>query len=379
MRLLYSCSELGLGHASRTIALGKRLELNGHDVFFYSGGKSYQLLSKEFKHVYPCTPVAWYENARGISTSASLLNILVPLPYFNYKESRVEIKNSNAMETTRRYYDLRQHIKKIKPNLIIADGDMHALRLAHRWNFPAVYITNLIRPSYGFSPFLNPGERFTERYVKQCSKIIIPDVPPPYTVCEYNLSNLDKMGLTGKVEFAGGFLDMTPVRGSEVHVFASISGPFGTRAKLTQMILPVLKELKVKSVVSLGLPGEKKSARFGNCAVHTWLSWDERQECMRNARLIIFSGGHITCFETIKYAKPSVCVPTQPEQLGNAVKLQDLGCTVLAKKAEQLRLAVRKVEVHKQLFKSRIQALNKFANRFKGLDRAVEVIENIEK
>ena len=379
MRLLYSCSELGLGHASRTIALGKRLELNGHDVFFYSGGKSYQLLSKEFKHVYPCTPVAWYENARGISTSASLLNILVPLPYFNYKESRVEIKNSNAMETTRRYYDLRQHIKKIKPNLIIADGDMHALRLAHRWNFPAVYITNLIRPSYGFSPFLNPGERFTERYVKQCSKIIIPDVPPPYTVCEYNLSNLDKMGLTGKVEFAGGFLDMTPVRGSEVHVFASISGPFGTRAKLTQMILPVLKELKVKSVVSLGLPGEKKSARFGNCAVHTWLSLDERQECMRNARLIIFSGGHITCFETIKYAKPSVCVPTQPEQLGNAVKLQDLGCTVLAKKAEQLRLAVRKVEVHKQLFKSRIQALNKFANRFKGLDRAVEVIENIEK
>ena len=379
MRLLYSCSELGLGHASRTIALGKRLELNGHDVFFYSGGKSYQLLSKEFKHVYPCTPVAWYENARGISTSASLLNILVPLPYFNYKESRVEIKNSNAMETTRRYYDLRQHIKKIKPNLIIADGDMHALRLAHRWNFPAVYITNLIRPSYGFSPFLNPGERFTERYVKQCSKIIIPDVPPPYTVCEYNLSNLDKMGLTGKVEFAGGFLDMTPVRGSEVHVFASISGPFGTRAKLTQMILPVLKELKVKSVVSLGLPGEKKSARFGNCAVHTWLSLDERQECMRNARLIIFSGGDITCFETIKYAKPSVCIQTQPEQLGNAVKLQDLGCTVLAKKAEQLRLAVRKVEVHKQLFKSRIQALNKFANRFKGLDRAVEVIENIEK
>src|SRR4030042_5781253 len=195
MRLLYSCSELGLGHASRTIALGKRLERNGHEVFFFSGGKAYQLLKKEFKNVYPCTPVAWYENARGIDTSLSVLNILFPLPFFNYEKNTFETKISNAMETTHRYYDLRRHIKKIKPDLIVSDGDMHALRLAHRWKFPVVYITNLIRPSYGFSPILNPGERFTERYVKQCSKIIIPDVPPPHTVCEYNIGDLDKIGI----------------------------------------------------------------------------------------------------------------------------------------------------------------------------------------
>jgi UDP-N-acetylglucosamine--N-acetylmuramyl-(pentapeptide) pyrophosphoryl-undecaprenol N-acetylglucosamine transferase len=376
MRLLYSCSELGLGHASRTMALGKLLEQNGHEVYFFSGGKAYQLLRKEFRNVYPCTPVAWYENARGIATSASLLNILFPLPIFNYEKGAFEIKSSNAMETTHRYYDLRRHIKKIKPDLIVADGDMNALRLAHRWKFPVVYVTNLIRPSYGFSSILNPGERFTERYVKQCARIIIPDVPPPYTVCEYNLSSLDSMGIAGKVEFAGGFLDMAPVEGSEEHIFASVSGPFGTRAKLTQMVLPVLKELKVKSVVSLGLPGEKKTAHVGNCVVHTWLSSQERQECMRNARLIIFSGGHITCLETVKYAKPSVCVPTQPEQLGNAVKLQNLGCSVLARSSRQLKLAVQRIEEQKQLFKSKVETVNRFANKFNGLDRAVEVIES---
>jgi UDP-N-acetylglucosamine--N-acetylmuramyl-(pentapeptide) pyrophosphoryl-undecaprenol N-acetylglucosamine transferase len=379
MRLLYSCSELGLGHASRTMALGKRLEQNGHEVHFYSGGKAYRLLRKEFKNVYPCTPVAWCENAHGIDTTTSLLNILFPLPLFNYEKRVFEIKNSIAMETTHRYYDLRRHINKMKPDLIVADGDLHALRLAHRWKFPAVYITNLTRPSYGFSPFLNPGERFTERYVKQCTKIIIPDVPPPYTVCEYNLSSLDGMGIAGKVEFTGGFLDMAPVQGSEEHIFASISGPFGTRAKLTQMTLPVLKELNVKSVVSLGLPGEKKTARIGNCMVHTWLSAQERQECMRNARLVIFSGGHITCLETVKYVKPSVCVSTQPEQLGNAVKLQKLGCAVLAKSGEQLRLAVQRIEENKEFFKRKVEALNRFANKFKGLDRAVEVIENAVK
>ena len=379
MRLLYSCSELGLGHASRTAALGKRLERNGHEVFFFSGGKAYQLLKKEFKNVYSCTPVAWYENAHGIVTSASLINILFPLPCFNYERRAFEIKNSNAMETAHRYYDLRRHIKKIKPDLIVSDGDIHALRLAHRWKFPVVYITNLIRPSYGFSPILNPGERFTERYVKQCSKIIIPDNPPPYTVCEYNLGDLDRMGIGEKVEFVGGFVDNRPVKGSEEHIFAPISGPFGTRTKLMQMIIPVLKGLETKSIISLGLPGEKNTAKIGNCEIHTWLHPQERQECMRNARLIVFSGGHITCFETIKYAKPSICVPTQPEQLGNAAKLQKLGCSTLAKSSEQLRLAVQRIEEKKQLFKSNVEMLNRFSNKFKGLGRAVGIIESIGK
>jgi UDP-N-acetylglucosamine--N-acetylmuramyl-(pentapeptide) pyrophosphoryl-undecaprenol N-acetylglucosamine transferase len=379
MRLLFSCNELGLGHASRVITLGKKLEKNGHELFFFSGGKAYQLLKKEFRSVYPCTPVAWYENAHGIATSASLINILFPLPYLNYEKGAFEIKNSDAMETVHRYYDLRRHIRKIEPDLIVSDGDMHALRLAHRWKFPSVYITNLIRPSYGFSPVLNPGERFTERYVKQCSKIIIPDVPPPYTVCEYNLSNLDRMGIGGKVEFAGGFLDMALVKGSEEHIFASISGPLGTRAKLMQMIIPVLKALEIKSIVSLGLPGEKKTGKVGNCEIHTWLHRQERQECMRNARLIIFSGGHITCFETIKYAKPSICVPTQPEQMGNAAKLQNLGCSILAKRKEQLILAVQRIEKQKQVFKSKVEKLNRFSNNFNGLDTAVEIIENTVK
>ena len=203
MRLLYSCSELGLGHASRTLALGKRLEKRGHELFFFTGGRAFQLLQREFKNVYPATPVSWYENAHGIITTASLVNILFPLPVFNSEKSRFEIKGSSGMETAHRYYDLRRHLKEIKPDVIVSDGDIHALRLADRWDFPSVYITNLIRPTFGFSSFLNPGERFTERYVKSCSKIVIPDNPPPFTISEYNIGDLDHIGVKDKVEFVG--------------------------------------------------------------------------------------------------------------------------------------------------------------------------------
>ena len=377
MRLLLSCSELGLGHVSRIIPLGKRLEKNGHEMFFFSGGKAYEMLQKEFRHVYKCTPVSWYENAHGIITSASLINLLFPLPLFNMEKNSFEMKKSNAMETIHRYYDLRENLHDIAPDILIADGDINALRLAQRWKIPSVYIANMIRPSYGFSAFLSPGERVVERYVKNCSKIIIPDNPPPYTVSEYSIGNLDNMGLNEKVEYTGAFVDTTPVKGSQEHIFAPISGPAGTRAKLTKTLLPVLEKLKTKCIISLGTPGKKTSTKIGNCELHTWLSAEERQEAMKNAKFVIFSGGHATCFETIKYAKPSICIPTQPEQLGNAAKLEDLNCSITAKNKKQLEKAVQKMENEKETYNRNMRTLNEFSNKFKGLDRAVSIVETL--
>ncbi|HUJ84709.1 MAG TPA: glycosyltransferase [Candidatus Acidoferrales bacterium] len=378
MRLLFSCSELGLGHVSRIIPLGKRLQNRGHEMFFFSGGKAYELLQKEFSHVYKCTPISWYENAYGIITSASLVNTLLPLPLYNFEKNKLEIKNSNAWETIHRYYDLRENIQTLAPDLLIADGDINALRLSQRWHFPSIYIANMIRPSYGFSAFLNPGERLVERYVKRCSKIIIPDNPPPYTISEYSIGNIDNMGLDDKVEYAGSFVDTSLVEGAKEHIFVPISGPPGTRAKMLKILLPVLRKMKSKCIVSLGTPGKKASTKIGNCELHTWLSAEERAEFMRNAKFIIFSGGHATCFETVKYAKPSICIPTQPEQLGNAAKLQNLNCSITVKNKKQLENAVAKLENDQDSFDKNVLALNQFSNKYKGLDRAQTIVEGLK-
>ena len=100
---------------------------------------------------------------------------------------------------------------------------------------------------------------------------------------------------------------------------------------------------------------------------------------MKNEKLIVFSGGHRTCFETIKYAKPSICIPTQPEQMGNAAKLQKLKCSIIAKNKQELSAAVQKIEAESQLFRRNIMALNAFSSKFNGVDRAVEIIESIAK
>ena len=119
------------------------------------------------------------------------------------------------------------------------------------------------------------------------------------------------------------------------------------------------------------------STKIGNCELHNWLSPEERQEAMRNAKFVIFSGGHATCFETIKYVKPSICIPTQPEQLGNAAKLKDLNCSITVKNGKQLEKAIQRMENEKETYDKNMQVLNAFSNKFKGLDRAVSIVETL--
>ena len=376
MKILFSCNELGLGHVSRVILLGKRLENRGHEISFFSGGIAYELLRKEFKNVYPCTPIAWYESANGIVVSASVLNILFPLLRFDSQHKRLQIKRSSSDEIIHRYYDLRRYIKKIKPEMIVSDGDPLALRLSKRWKFPSVYITNVIRPSYHFPVFLLPGQRFTERYVRKCKMIIIPDIPK-YTICEYNLGNLDDIGIKDKTEFVGSFFDVQCEKGSEEIIFVPISGPLGTRAKMIRQLIPILSRLEHKSVVSLGEPHRDLRKQIGNCEVHGWLTKTERKECMKKAQIVIFSGGHGTCFELIKHGKPSICVPTQPEQKANARKLADLGCSVYTENKKQIRSAIQEIKDNEENFRRNVARLSEYCNHFHGLEKTVALIEDV--
>jgi uncharacterized protein (TIGR00661 family) len=375
MRLLFTCSELGLGHVSRIIPLGKQLEQDGYETFFLSGGKAYELLKKEFQHAYKCMPIAWYENGSGIVVPASLINILLPLPVFNTENRQFEMKHSSAMEVIRRSYDLRAKLHDVAPDLVIADGDITALRIAAKRKIPSVYITNLLRPNYGLMRFLDLGKSIADRYVKQSTKIVIPDNPPPYTISDYNIGNLQGTALEDKIEYVGAFMDTTHIHGSDEHIFAPISGPIGTRSKILNTLLPVLQKTKNKAIISLGVPGKKTSIKINNCEIHSWLSTTERQEAMKNAKYVIFSGGHITCFDTIKYAKPSICIPTQPEQDGNAAKMQDLGCSIKVKNQKELTKAIQKMEQNLSFYKKNMFTLNKVSSKLDGLDKTVEIIK----
>jgi len=65
--------------------------------------------------------------------------------------------------------------------------------------------------------------------------------------------------------------------------------------------------------------------------------------------------------------------------LGNGAKLQKLNCSIVVKNKKQLQHAVQEIEERKQLFKNSAERLSRFSSNFKGLDKAVEIIENMIK
>jgi UDP:flavonoid glycosyltransferase YjiC (YdhE family) len=143
------------------------------------------------------------------------------------------------------------------------------------------------------------------------------------------------------------------------------------------MAIPLLARLESKSIVSLGQPNNQSVKKLGNCEIHGWLDAQERNKCMNEAKIIIFSGGHGTCFEVIKHRKPSVCIPTQPEQMGNARKLQELKCSIVAENEKQLKSAISEIEEKKEFYMDNVKKISEYSDRFRGLDRAVDVIEGI--
>ncbi|TRO48731.1 hypothetical protein E2P47_02430, partial [Candidatus Bathyarchaeota archaeon] len=111
--------------------------------------------------------------------------------------------------------------------------------------------------------------------------------------------------------------------------------------------------------------------------IHPWLSLEKRAIFMKNAKIIVFSGGHGTCFETVKYQKPSICIPTQPEQTGNAVKLEKLNCSILVRNQTELRKAFDTIESESKDYNSKVRELNNFSRKFNGLAQTVKIIESL--
>ena len=156
MRIFFNCLQLGLGHVSRTISLGRELVGRGHEVHFFSSGSAYDLLNKDFQDVHPCIPMFWCETPDGIAAVPSALNIFLPMVSYNHESKGFDIKGPVSMNIIHRYYDQRKYVAKHRPNVIVVDGDLLALRLAQRWKTPSVFVTNYIRPGYGFPAFLLP-------------------------------------------------------------------------------------------------------------------------------------------------------------------------------------------------------------------------------
>ena len=132
MRILITSFGVGIGHASRDLALARKLRQAGHEVIFASFGSGYNYLKMNRQETYDM-PTMNFQADEGEINIKDTVKESKDIPYVfiktMYKEARI--------------------IRQIKPDVIIADSTYTSPITAKFLNIHCFIITNDL--TFGFS------------------------------------------------------------------------------------------------------------------------------------------------------------------------------------------------------------------------------------
>jgi UDP:flavonoid glycosyltransferase YjiC (YdhE family) len=224
-------------------------------------------------------------------------------------------------------------------------------------------------------------------------RILVPDLPPPYTVSEHNLWDISS--ITGKLEYVGFTSPVPHVTGEQITkvanalgfartkpiIFVHISGPIQTRVPLIRTALQACKSLgsNIQFVISEGKPkGNPQPIRISETGwYYEWCP--VRDEIFAMSDMLVLRAGHVTISQAIRFAKPFVTIPIENhgEQLGNADKISRIGLGIylnpIKLRSQQIADAISTILKDSTYQKNAIR-LSEFSEKLNGIDNIVNIV-----
>ncbi|WP_148681190.1 glycosyltransferase [Candidatus Nitrososphaera gargensis] len=378
---------VGLGHASRLVMVADQLREGGSEVQFSSYGEAASYVSLRG---YKCVTVAAVEFAwsmeGGFSVKNSLANI--PLWFANFsKQVNQETRNMTACN----------------PDIVVSDSRLSPLVAARLLKIPSIVVLNQVKLL--LSPrlrelavsrlFENMVGEFLGSMWTMADRILVPDLPPPYTIAAHNIwevgsaaQKLEYIGFASpkphvSKEQVDKVADSLGLDRSRPVVFIHVSGPAQTRPALIRVALEAVKKLdpKIQFVISEGNPkGESEPRRIGESG--WYYGWcPVRDEIFALSDLLVLRGGHVALSQAIQFGKPVVTVPIENhgEQLGNSAKVAELGMGVMLHpkglKPEQLADAISQVLGNAQ-YRNKAAELQSLTENLNGIDNVAQIVRS---
>jgi UDP-N-acetylglucosamine--N-acetylmuramyl-(pentapeptide) pyrophosphoryl-undecaprenol N-acetylglucosamine transferase len=378
---------VGLGHASRLLMVADHLRQEGIRVQFSSYGEAVSYVSMLGYNCATVSPVefAWSMEG-GFSVKDSIAN--VPVWFANF---------------SRQVNQETRHMLSCNPDIIVSDTRLSPLMAARLLNIPSVVILNQIKLL--LSPRLHDllAPRIFENVVGEflgsmwamAERILVPDLPPPYTLSAHNTWDIGSA--SRKLEYIGfasprpqinkeQVIKITNILGfdrTKPLVFVHVSGPVQTRPALLKVAVETARILdpRIQFVISAGNPsGMSHPRRIGR------LSWyyewcPVRDEIFAASDLLVLRGGHVALSQAIQFGKPIVTVPidNHAEQLGNSAKIEELGAGVTLHpkwlRPEQLADAIKKV-LGDSDYNKKATELQRLAENLNGIDNVVKIVRS---
>jgi uncharacterized protein (TIGR00661 family) len=370
---------VGLGHASRMLLVANNLSQDA-TIQFSSFGEAVDYIKM---HGFDCLSVPAIDF--GWSADAG----------FSIKESVMKLPR-NFYRFTAQLGTEGRNIGNFRPDVVVSDTRLSSLLMAKLLNIPCITILNQLKLL--LSPRLREfsiARVFEEglgealgKFWKLSNAVLIPDLPPPYTLSEQNIWSVGSVG--NKLKYVG-FMAPKPTINQEYVdkvakllgfnynkpiVFAHISGPSATKMVILNKVMEALKDKeKMQFVVSEGKPnGDTVPRKIKNGWYFEWCP--VKDEIFAMSDLLIMRGGHSTLAQAIQYGKPVITIPIENhgEQLGNASKAQKIGLGVMLRqkglKLQEISDAVERV-LDDSSFENNAKMLMEVANKLNGVENIV--------
>ncbi|MEN4006634.1 MAG: UDP-N-acetylglucosamine--N-acetylmuramyl-(pentapeptide) pyrophosphoryl-undecaprenol N-acetylglucosamine transferase [Methanobacterium sp.] len=374
MKVLMMPCGIGIGHASRSLAIAEKLREKNVEVVFASYGSGYEMLKAQGK----------YETAKlpGIKF------------YGNNGEFDIKCTVKKSIDTPfiflKSIYHESKIIKNFKPDVIVADAHYSVPLTAKVLGIPCIMITNEL--TFNFSK-LYPDEKtmeylenglkqFINGVLKQCTAILIPDIENSIEI---------PLKLRDKTIFTGPFLKQDPetmdkkeireksgFKEDDKIVLVTVGGSeFGK--KLLSIVYDASKKIDCDKIIMITGPRIDPDFILDSDKIIKKKYLENIMGWMKLSDVIVSLAGHTTTMEIASVGIPSIIVPVEnhSEQLKNALTMKKYGISYVKKinelSPEKLACDINRILKDEDLIK-RIDKIKKELSMYNGTLKAVSII-----
>ncbi|MEM3507427.1 MAG: glycosyltransferase [Candidatus Bathyarchaeia archaeon] len=310
-----------------------------------------------------------------------------------------------------------RNLKQYKPNVVFSDSRASPLIAAKLLEIPSILMLNqytihiVKKPSINrislmdkfFFFIANISWIFIRTLIKGVwglsDFILIPDFPPPFTICINNLA-IPKRYLK-KVKFIGPMITAKPNQIDERTrlkekfgfnpykkvIYAQVSGPKIDRNFFSKKLIKLLSNLsnKYEIILSKGeFDGTNYPKKVDGITVYDWIDSFTQYEIIKACDLIISRAGHGTIMKALSYGKPLILIPEpdQTEQYANARRASQLK---FAKVIFQNQLNEKSISdaieqiLNSNIYSKRAFEISKMASKLDAINSTIDLIIRIAK
>ncbi len=386
-RIIYfPVNGIGLGHARRSLRIGRELSRYGKVIFStYTGTPAYNYLTRSGFRVIGLPKLSWAQSSDGGLDNAK--TVLVSPYGAGIAVSHLLIEN--------------YLIKRMKPSLVISDMRASPIIIARKHNIPCFMLGlffDLKREIKNF--FVRQPARllggFIRELARKCINTFVTDFPPPYTLYERVMPE----HIPGNYVFTGPIIDKkleriikkTDIKKAketakqklgvteDYTVLFLPSGVEKSRAFFINGLLGILRFLRkhknIRFIISLGLIEEKhKIYNLDNVEIWTWIP--NLTDYLLASDLIVGYYGMNKVFDSLAAGSFFLgkVASNQVEQLALAKKLREMGIGDIFYSFN--KSLVEKI-INLLQHESGLKILEKFNEMIKRIDPVKTIIRYIE-